>query len=189
MPINDANDPASHCLGLNQPFHTSFEYGQSPRSYTNSVDLSTISPTPPTETLNFEGAFENLFKLAKFDPAAVALCKDIDLPMVPPFDAGLLSYLLRLEAIGRLNEWPCLFGQGNSFVLHLIDKMEGRVVFPEDSENERVIWDQRRKESSAWLKTKTRRPQRDWGRDWDDPDRLGYRSEKIRLDGKVLSRH
>ncbi|KAF9280062.1 hypothetical protein BGZ88_012405 [Linnemannia elongata] len=157
MPINDANDPASHCLGLNQPFHTSFEYGQSPRSYTNSVDLSTISPTPPTETLNFEGAFENLFKLAKFDPAAVALCKDIDLPMVPPFDAGLLSYLLRLEAIGRLNEWPCLFGQGNSLVLHLIDKMEGRVVFPEDSENERVIWDQRRKESTGTISLENER--------------------------------
>ncbi|KAF9549625.1 hypothetical protein EC957_003161 [Mortierella hygrophila] len=161
MPINDANDPASHCLGLNQPFHASLEYGKGSRACTNSVGLSTISPTPPTETLNFEGAFENLFKLAKFDPTAVALCKDIDLPMIPPFHAGLLSYLLRLEALGRLNDWPCLFGQGNSFVLHLIDKMQGRVVFPEDSENEKVIWDKRRKETSAWLKAKIRRPQRD----------------------------
>lgn len=156
MPIIDPNDPASHCLGLNQPFHTSFEYGQGTRTYTNSVDLLTISPTPPTETLNFEGAFENLFKLAKFDPAAVALCKAIDLPMVPPFDTGLLLYLLRLEAIERLNHWPCLFGQNNSFVLHLIDKMQGRVVFPEDSENEKMIWDQRRKETSAWLMAKMR---------------------------------
>ncbi|KAG0297715.1 hypothetical protein BGZ97_004242 [Linnemannia gamsii] len=160
MPINDANDPASHCLGLIQPFHTSFEYGQASRAFTNSVTLPTISQTPPTETFNFEGAFEHLFKLAKFDPTAVALCKDIDLPMVPPFDAGLLSYLLRLEAIGRLNEWPCLFGQGNSFVMHLIDKMHGRVEFPEDSENEKAIWDQRRKETGAWLKAKLRQPQR-----------------------------
>ncbi|KAF9149994.1 hypothetical protein BG015_008184 [Linnemannia schmuckeri] len=149
MPINDANDPASHCLGLIQPFHTSFEYGHASRVYTNSVVLPTISPTPPTGSLNFEAAFEYLFKLAKCDPAAVALCKDIDLPMVPPFDAGLLSYLLRLEAIGRLNEWPCLFGQGTSFVIHLIDKMQGRIMFPEDSENEKVIWDQRRKGTST----------------------------------------
>ncbi|KAF8925577.1 hypothetical protein BGZ47_003174 [Haplosporangium gracile] len=160
MPINDANDPASHCFGLIQPFHTSFEYGHASRAYTNSVVFPTISPAPPTEILNFEDAFEYLFKLAKFDPSAVALCKDIGLPMVPPFDAGLLSYLLRLEAIGRLNEWPCLFGQGNSFVTHMIDKMQGRVVFPEDSKNERVIWDQRRKETNDWFKARVRQPQR-----------------------------
>ncbi|KAF9128331.1 hypothetical protein BGW39_005172 [Mortierella sp. 14UC] len=157
MPIHDVNDPASHCLGLNQPFHTSFEYGHSSRVFTTAVITPNINPDPPSQHLDYDGAFKFLFELAKHDPIAVALCQDLELPMIPPFDAGLLSYLLRLEAMGRLNEWPRLFGQGNSFVGHLIDKMQERVVFPKDSENERVVWEQRRRETSVWAKTRLRR--------------------------------
>ncbi|KAF9082834.1 hypothetical protein BGX29_001667 [Mortierella sp. GBA35] len=161
MPINDVNDPASHCLGLIQPFHSTFEYGLSPRLFNNNTQHQhNISPTPPKEILDYAGALEFLFKTAILNSAAEDLCQDIELPMEPPLDSGVLSYLFRLEAIGRLEEWPLLFGEGNSFVVYLVHKMSAEFEFPEDSENERMVWEQRRKETATWLKAKLKRPKR-----------------------------
>ncbi|KAG0222281.1 hypothetical protein BGW41_006080, partial [Actinomortierella wolfii] len=78
---------------------------------------------PQVNDHNPYSALSHLFEMAVRHPEAVALCKAIKLPMVPPLDQGVIVYLLRLEAIGRLDEWPLLFGAKNEFVLYLLDKI------------------------------------------------------------------
>ncbi|KAG0215273.1 hypothetical protein BGX28_000492 [Mortierella sp. GBA30] len=157
MPITDANDPASHCLGLNQPLHTSFDYAfpSNLKIKSTSIETSGRSPNPPNEDLPYEKALDFLFSEAKQDPSAVELCQDIELSMHPPVEAGVLQFLLRLEAIGRIKDWPLLFGKGNTFILYLLNKMM-KDEFPIDSENERMIWDLRRQETAEWYEQKRR---------------------------------
>ncbi|KAF9996586.1 hypothetical protein BGZ80_003654 [Entomortierella chlamydospora] len=115
--------------------------------------MTSLTPNPPMEEVDYEGALHFLFSIAKHNPAAKELCNEIDLPMTPPIEAGILQYLFRLQAIGRIEDWPLLFGYGNSFILHLLEKMSKAEVL-NDSENERMIWDLRRKETTDWLMIK-----------------------------------
>ncbi|CAO3566402.1 unnamed protein product [Mortierella alpina] len=155
MPITDANDPASHCLGLIQPMHAPFRYGQGPFSI-NHIGLGSagnggLASGPPKEELPYKRALDFLFSDAKQSVAAVRLCREIELRMEPPVEAGVVQYVFRLQAIGRISDWPLLFGAGNSFVLYLLEKMT-MDNFPADSENERMIWELRRKEAAEWAK-------------------------------------
>ncbi|KAF9183264.1 hypothetical protein BGZ51_004153 [Haplosporangium sp. Z 767] len=155
MPITDINNPASHCMGLIQPLHTSFEYGQSSRATSTASNIAangtntTLCPNPPKVELDYNGALGFLSSEARQNPAARQLCEEVGLTMEPPFEAGVLQYLFRLEAINRLEDWPLLFGKNNSFILYLLDKM-AKNEFPADSENEKMIWEMRRRETAEW---------------------------------------
>ncbi|KAF9966031.1 hypothetical protein BGZ70_003481 [Mortierella alpina] len=155
MPITDANDPASHCLGLIQPMHAPFSYGQGPfpvnHTGIGSASNGGLASGPPKEELPYKRALDFLFSDAKQNLAATRLCQEIELRMEPPVEAGVVQYLFRLQAIGRISDWPLLFGAGNSFVLYLLEKMT-MDDFPADSENERMIWELRRKEAAEWAK-------------------------------------
>ncbi|KAF8960287.1 hypothetical protein BGZ46_001603 [Entomortierella lignicola] len=115
--------------------------------------MASLNLSPPSEEVDYEGALCFLFEVARHDPLAKELCQEINLPMKPPIESGVLQYLFRLQAIGRIEDWPILFGNGNSFILYLLKKMS-RDEALEDSENERIIWDLRRKETADWLKCK-----------------------------------
>ncbi|KAF9158019.1 hypothetical protein DFQ26_008073 [Actinomortierella ambigua] len=95
-------------------------------------------------------ALSHLFQVAVKDPDAVMLCGMIDMPMTPPVDQGVITYLLRLEAIGRLSEWPRLFGQGNAFVLHLLDKLTNNRFLA----SELGLYEDRRRETMIWRANK-----------------------------------
>ena len=155
MPITDANDPASHCLGLIQPLHAPLSYGQGPFSAnhtsTGIASNSGLPSGPPKEELPYKRTLDFLFSEAKQDAAATKLCQEIGLRMEPPVEAGVVQYLFRLQAIDRISDWPLLFGAGNSFILYLLEKMTMH-DFPVDSENERMIWELRRKEAADWAK-------------------------------------
>ncbi|KAF9941550.1 hypothetical protein BGZ67_004617 [Mortierella alpina] len=155
MPITDANDPASHCLGLIQPMHAPFSFGQGPLSGNHtsigSASNSGLASGSPKEELPYKRALDFLFSEARQDAAATQLCQEIELRMAPPMEAGVVQYLFRLQAIGRLSDWPLLFGAGNTFILYLLAKMT-MDDFPVDSENEKMMWDLRCKEAAEWAR-------------------------------------
>jgi hypothetical protein len=117
--------------------------------------VAALSAGPPEPVVNYVGAVHYLFSQAKQDPAAIELCHEIELDLEPPVVAGVLLYLFRLQAIGRLQDWPLLFGEENSFILYLIQKMEKDYEFPTASVNERTIWNDRRRETAEWVKERT----------------------------------
>lgn len=183
--FTDVNDPASHCVGLHQSAHLPFEYGQNSRtlifnnngfsgfdnsafigfqdpSNTHNNNISnnnnhtgTLSAGPPEPVVDYVGALQYLFSHTKESGAARELCSEIELSLEPPVEAGVLQYLFRMQAIGRLQDWPLLFGEGNSFIVYLLQKME-KDEFPAASVNERTIWNDRRREAAEWLKERTK---------------------------------
>ncbi|KAF9898244.1 hypothetical protein BX616_004295 [Lobosporangium transversale] len=108
----------------------------------------------PPGILDYEKALQFLFSQAKQDPSAKELCQQIDLNMDPPMQAGILQYLFRLQMIGRIQEWPLLFGPDNSFILYLLKKMSNPDEALKNSINEKIIWDLRQKESETWFKNR-----------------------------------
>ncbi|KAG0051876.1 hypothetical protein BGZ83_003239 [Gryganskiella cystojenkinii] len=165
-----ANDPAAHCVGLIQPASLPFEYGQNSKVLSNNHDnngnnellnnngSSAIMMTsgPPGQSLDYTGALQYLFSQAKESVISKALCEEIELSMAPPIEIGVVSYLYRLQAVGRLQDWPLLFGEGNSFILYLLNKME-KDEFPPGSLNERTIWNDRRRETVQWVQERTKK--------------------------------
>jgi len=178
FPFSDVNDPASHCIGLHQSAHLPFEYGQNsrtlifsnsgctgfdsvfngfedPSNNISSHHTGSLSAGPPDAVVDYVGALQYLFSRAKESEVARELCNEIELSLEPPVEAGVLQYLFRMKAIGRLHDWPLLFGEGNSFIVYLLQKME-KDEFPAASVNERTIWNDRRRETAEWVKERTK---------------------------------
>ncbi|KAF9365136.1 hypothetical protein BGX34_011265 [Mortierella sp. NVP85] len=101
------------------------------------------------DKVNHDRAIQYLFTIATQDPAARALCREIDLKMSPPFRDGVLQCLLRLLALGRIEEWPLLFGKDNPFILHMLERIS-KSEFSAGCGTEKMIWDLRRKETADW---------------------------------------
>ncbi|KAF9297651.1 hypothetical protein BGZ74_009737 [Mortierella antarctica] len=159
MLIKDINDPASHCLGLIHPCLSTYEYGNPHSNRLASAETLSASLDPPKDVYDYEGALNYLFNESQENPAAKKLCSEIGLMPAPPIEAGVLLYLLRMESIGRIAEWPLLFGTDNSFILYMLNKMDGE-NFAADSETERSVWEMRRAETAEWLKQRTVRTSR-----------------------------
>lgn len=159
MLTKDINDPASHCLGLIHPCLSTYEYGNPHSNRLASAETLSASLDPPKDVYNYEGALNYLFNKSQENPTAKKLCSEIGLMPAPPIEAGVLLYLLRMESIGRIADWPLLFGTDNSFILYMLNKMNGE-NFAADSETERSVWEMRRAETAEWLKQQTVRTSR-----------------------------
>ncbi|GJJ75304.1 hypothetical protein EMPS_07662 [Entomortierella parvispora] len=160
------NSNNSGCTGLNSGLFSNFPDPSDSNStiHNNSNNsnnnhhtgfAAAITAGPPEPVVDYVGALQYLFSQAKESEVARELCNEIELSLEPPVEAGVLQYLFRMKAIGRLQDWPLLFGEGNSFIVYLLQKME-KDEFPAANVNERTIWNDRRRETTEWVKERTK---------------------------------
>lgn len=144
MPTNSA----SYSPSCAPPLQSMADQGQHARAPPRA---SSCHGSLDADKMNYDRALQYLFSRATQDPAARDLCREIELEMSPPFRDGVLQCLLRLQAIGRTEEWPVLFGKNNPFILHMLKRI-CKNEFSAGCDTEKMTWDLRRKETADWLK-------------------------------------